>query len=138
VYDDYRAHDDYSNDNDDLDNNLDDILGRLQFHHDECYGHNNDDHYDDNDNNGDVFVDDIPRVEIRRAETHYVDGNGHGTALGRTRINNEANHGIQNHLRHNGGYVFNNQLNYDNFDDHFNDDDNDHNHCGSDNGGKCL
>ena len=40
-------------------------------------------------------------------------------------------------LRHNGGYVFNNQLNYDNFDDHFNDD-NDHNHCGSDNGGKCL
>jgi hypothetical protein len=41
-------------------------------------------------------------------------------------------------LRHYGGYVFNNQLNYDNFDDHFNDDDNDHNHCGSDNGGKCL
>ena len=27
VYDDYRAHDDYSYDNDDLDNNLDDILG---------------------------------------------------------------------------------------------------------------
>jgi hypothetical protein len=41
-------------------------------------------------------------------------------------------------LRHNGGYVFNNQLNYDNFDDHFYNDDDDHNHCGSDNGGKCL
>ena len=71
----------------------------ITVYHDKCNGHNNDGNYDDNDKSGDVFVYDIPRVEIRRAETHHVDGNGHGTALGRTRINNEADHGIQNHLR---------------------------------------
>jgi len=73
VLDNARANHDYNNDNDDQGGNINNeqCLGRLQLHHDELYFDNNDHYYNDNDNDGDVHVDDIPRMEIRGAEAYH-------------------------------------------------------------------